>query len=134
MRFGLNISLHSKLKRCYWHWPNSHRYCIHHSEYITEFKYTQVGHQNIFSQRSNRILPIHNFYHEKMKNSSVHIADVKCPNTICSVNVQSKKKLPDKDSIWKRNKSNFILIHLLFVGIVSKSYYEIHVAIHTALF
>lgn len=42
-----------------------------------------------------------------------------------------KNILPDKVSIWKRNKSNFILIHLLFVGIAGKSYYEIHVVTHT---
>jgi hypothetical protein len=37
----------------------------------------------------------------------------------------------DKVSIYKCNKSNFILIHLLFVGTVGKNYYEIHVATHT---
>jgi len=36
------------------------------------------------------------------------------------MNKLSKNILPDKVSIWKSNKSNFILIHLLFVGIVGK--------------
>jgi hypothetical protein len=48
------------------------------------------------------------------------------------MNKWSKNILADKVSIWKRNKSNFILIHLLFVGTVGKSYYETRVAPHTA--
>jgi polyferredoxin len=50
------------------------------------------------------------------------------------MNKRRKNILPDKVSVWKRNKSNFILIHLLFVGIVGKSYYEMRVAPHAAYF